>query len=168
MLVFGLDPSLPSVTDYEINKTRVIFHMFVAAATTLLENIISNPTHRRAQSDLKLIEPLLALLSALAKDGKNEEVATMYLNCGQIFDKTSQIVQNANGAEKEERRKIVGKQNEKESLEEFIRRIESVSAGYEDEDDTVMQGVQTVENEIVGSGFPYLGASGFEISRAVW
>jgi len=149
----------------------VILHVFVSATTLLLENILSNPTHRRAPSDLKLIEPLLGLLSALAKDGKNDEVVSMYQTCGEMFDKTSRVVQEARGS-REEQRTLVGRQGEKESLEEFIRRIESVSGGYDydgGEEEAAMQGVSSGQN-LQGQddmiwGFPHLGINDTRMAR---
>jgi hypothetical protein len=171
MLVSGQPSPTPLLPEHELIKTRVILHNFVSATTLLLENIISDPTHRRVYSDLKLIEPLLTLLSALAKDGKNEEVAAMYQSCGQMFEKTSKIVQDACAAGRGEPRKIMGKQDGKETLEEFIRRIESVSAGHDDDEmELIPQGFlagEGREDRNAAIGFPNLSVSDSRMSTQI-
>jgi hypothetical protein len=154
--------------------------MFVQATTTLLENILSEPTHRRAPSDLKLIEPLLILLGALAKDGKNEEVATMYQSCGEMFEKTREKVriathqsENGNGNGFDfggGERRLSGKGGEgegegNETLEEFLRRIESVSAGLDEEGMELVEQPVAHEESLI---FPYLGGNEFSMPRLGW
>jgi hypothetical protein len=89
-----------------------------------------------------------------------------------MFEETSQIVQDAEGAMRGEQRKIMGKENGKESLEEFIRRIEGVSAGYDDDEmELVPQGVRGEERQEYrdfGLGFPYLGAGDTRMSGQAW
>ena len=147
----------------------------------LLENILAAPTHRRAHADLKLIEPLLLLLSALANDAKNEEVVSMYRSCGQMFEKTREVVERAsatrdegalvragNGYNERSEEGHIAKQGEQESLEEFLRRIEGVSAGYDDNDE--MHGFQPEFQGDMGLGvsFPYLGAETLRMSTEPW
>jgi predicted CopG family antitoxin len=148
----------------------VILHVFVSATNLLLENILSNPTQRRAPSDLKLIEPLLGLLFALAKDGKNDEVVSMYQTCGEMFEKTSRVVQEARDSGEEQRKLVeMGKQGEKESLDEFIRRIESVSGGYDVDEEVVMQGMSPGQNglEYENMEFGFLEAD-TRMARLAW
>jgi len=142
--------------------------MFVQATTTLLENILSDPSHRHAPSDLKLIEPLLILLCGLAQDGKNEEVAAMYQSCGAMFEKTRERVRIATGDD--EQRRLSLKEGDEgqgnESLAEFLRRIDSVSAGL-DEDGMQIEEPFGIEEERVDFpvNFPYLGANNLSMSR---
>lgn len=141
--------------------------MFVQATTTLLENILSDPTQRRAPSDLKLIEPLLILLGSLTKDNKNEEVVAMYQNCGAMFEKTREMVRNAAG--NGEQRRLSEKGAGSESLAEFLRRIDSVSAGLDEDgmaivEPPVMEEEGRVELPDWGAGelsMGWRGAGGF-------
>ncbi|KAH7377570.1 fungal-specific transcription factor domain-containing protein [Cadophora sp. MPI-SDFR-AT-0126] len=140
----------------------VVLHIFVSATTTLLTNILSNPLHPLAQSDLQLIEPLLSLLGLLSMQGKNTEVESMYESCRTLWERTRRAVweargsgigygygnelENGNGS----RNGMLGNMNisampstltpaisagkgaeAKESLEDFIKRIESIAGGSE-------------------------------------
>jgi hypothetical protein len=149
-------------------SNRVILHTFVQATTILLENILSDPTHRRAPSDLKLVEPLLILLCSLAQDGKNEEVAAMYQSCGAMFEKTRERVRNATGNDEQRRSSLkeqgMGQGNE--SLAEFLRRIDSVSAGLDDEGVQIVEQPFMVEEKVdFPVGFPYSGANSLGVPR---
>ncbi|PMD41392.1 hypothetical protein L207DRAFT_457834 [Hyaloscypha variabilis F] len=150
----------------------VILHMFVQAATTLLENIISDPSHHRAPADLKLIEPLLILLCGLAKDGRNEEVAAMYQSCGAMFEKTREMVRNATTSEEQRNSSRKGGDigQGSESLAEFLRRIDTVSAGLDEEGMALVESPAVNELEMVDfpTDFPYLGANNLAISRLGW
>jgi hypothetical protein len=140
--------------------------MFVQATTTLLENIIADPSHRRAPGDLKLIEPLLILLCSLAEDGKNDEVATMYNSCSAMFEKTREMVRNATASE--EQRSSEGGIQGNESLAEFLRRIDSVSAGLDEEGMPILEPTQDLQMVDFPSEFPYLGENGLAVSRLGW
>ena len=146
--------------------------MFVQATTTLLENIMSDPSHRRAPGDLKLIEPLLVLLCSLTKDGKNDDVAAMYQSCGAMFEKTREMVRNATASE--ERRRSSGTGTEfgqgNESLAEFLRRIDSVSAGLDEEGMAIAEPLPMHDMQMVDfpTEFPHLGANDLAISRQGW
>jgi hypothetical protein len=154
--------------------------LFVQATTTLLENILSDPTHRRATSDLKLIEPLLTLLFALAKDGKSSEVSSMYEKIREMFESTRERVLLANspvsgdgefggGVEARERRGsgngLGGEGARNESLEEFLRRIESVSAGLDEEG---MELVEQPSPHEESPAFSYLGANDLNAPKLGW
>jgi hypothetical protein len=164
----------------ELTLHRVILHLFVQATTTLLENILSDPTHRRATSDLKLIEPLLVLLCALAQDGKSPEVSSMYEKIREMFERTRQRVLLANspvsgndelgGGLGITERSWIGKGMEgeggrNESLEAFLRRIECVSAGLDEE------GMELVEQPIPHEeslGFSYLQENNLSAPKLGW
>jgi hypothetical protein len=66
---------------------------------------------------------------------------------------------------------LVGRQGEKESLEEFIRRIESVSGGYDydgGEEEAAMQSVSGQnlqgQDDMIW-GFPHLGINDTRMAR---
>jgi hypothetical protein len=170
--------SLPPSQKLELTHHRVILHLFVQATTTLLGNILSDPTHRRATSDLKLIEPLLSLLSALAKDGKSSEVSSMYEKIREMFESTRERVLLANspvsgdgefdGGEGAREKRGSGKEGEggrNESLEEFLRRIESVSAGLDEEG---MELVEQPSPHEESPAFSYLGANDLSAPKLSW
>jgi hypothetical protein len=147
--------------------------MFVQAATTLLENILSDPSHHRAPSDLKLIEPLLMLLCGLAKDGKERgggsHVSKLW---GEMFEKTREMVRNATTSEEQRNSSRKGGDigQGSESLAEFLRRIDTVSAGLDEEGMSLEESPPVNELEMVDfpTDFPYLGANNLAISRLGW
>lgn len=110
-----------------------MLHIFVSATHILLENIIADPTHRRVRTDLKLIEPLLKLLGALANEGHHEDVNEMHQNCEQLYERTKKLVQTSSRVIAGSTTSSNGTGNERESVEDFLRRIESFTAGYDDE-----------------------------------
>jgi hypothetical protein len=76
----------------EISNTdsliRLLVDIFFQAVTVLLHNAIYNPFHRRARSDILLVEPFLGLLEALDDGGDNTELQKMRVEC-------SSLIQNA-------------------------------------------------------------------------
>ncbi|KAK0123667.1 hypothetical protein ONS95_008679 [Cadophora gregata] len=136
----------------------VVLHIFVSATTTLLAHILSNPLHPFAHSDLQLIEPLLSLLGLLSLQGKNAEVEGMYESCRTMWERARRTVWEARGsgiAYGNENGFGIGNGNGlgvpvnltpmnltptisagkcgevKESLEDFMKRIESIAGGGE-------------------------------------
>ncbi|KAH7305653.1 fungal-specific transcription factor domain-containing protein [Rhexocercosporidium sp. MPI-PUGE-AT-0058] len=118
----------------------VVLHIFVSATTTLLTHILSDPLHPLAQSDLQLIEPLLSLLGLLSMQGKNAKVEGMYESCRTMWESTRRTVWEARGRGMPVSTRPMtltptisaGKAvEEKESLEDFIRRIEGIAGGSE-------------------------------------
>ncbi|KAG4433349.1 hypothetical protein IFR05_011177 [Cadophora sp. M221] len=118
----------------------VVLHIFVSATTTLLTQILQNPLHPLAQSDLQLIEPLLSLLGLLSMQGKNAHVEGMYENCRTMWESARRTVWEARGQVLPANTMPMqltptidaGKyEAEKESLDDFIRRIEGIAAGSE-------------------------------------
>ncbi|KAL2075174.1 hypothetical protein VTL71DRAFT_116 [Oculimacula yallundae] len=120
----------------------VVLHIFVSATTTLLTYILSNPLHPLAQSDLQLIEPLLSLLGLLSMQGKNIEVEGMYESSRTMWERARRTVWEARGSGLPadpgpmnltpvpmlSQGKVV---EDKESLEDFIKRIENIAGGSE-------------------------------------
>jgi hypothetical protein len=96
----------------------------------LLSHIIANPSSPSSQTDLKLIEPLIILLSALANSGKNNEVDEMHRSCVELFEKASIAIEHATHS-----RDMHGttESRGRESVEDFLRRIESISSGYDED-----------------------------------
>ncbi|KAH6723774.1 fungal-specific transcription factor domain-containing protein [Leptodontidium sp. MPI-SDFR-AT-0119] len=118
----------------------VVLHIFVSATTTLLTQILSNPLHPLAQSDLQLIEPLLSLLGLLSMQGKNAQVEGMYESCRTMWERSRRTVWEARGQGLPANTMPMqltstisaGKYGEeKESLDDFIKRIEGIAAGSE-------------------------------------
>ncbi|EKD20339.1 uncharacterized protein L3040_004372 [Drepanopeziza brunnea f. sp. 'multigermtubi'] len=127
----------------------VLLHIFVSATTTLLANVRSDPLSYTAQSDLQLIEPLLSLLGLLSLQGKSPKVEGMYESCRTAWEQARRVVWDARGrgAVSNGRNHMITVpyipdhtmrqpqitsarvSEEKESLEEFIRRIESLAGG---------------------------------------
>ncbi|CZR65036.1 uncharacterized protein PAC_14936 [Phialocephala subalpina] len=113
----------------------IVLHIFVSATKTLLHHLIREPGDPLAESDLELIDPLLRLLGMLANGERSEEVSRMYAECVELFEKAkvsvedsaNRIAQWTDGAQG-----AGGPPTEKESVEDFIRRIESISAGIDD------------------------------------
>ncbi|KAF8847095.1 hypothetical protein BDZ45DRAFT_811821 [Acephala macrosclerotiorum] len=106
----------------------LVLHIFVSATKTLLNHLISKPWDPLARSDLELIDPLLRLLGMLANGERSEEVLGMYTECVGLFERAKASVEEAAN-------QIVPwtqKPAEKESVEDFIRRIERISAGADD------------------------------------
>jgi hypothetical protein len=94
----------------------------------------------------------------------------MYQTCGEMFEKTSRVVQEARDSGEEQRKLVeMGKQGEKESLDEFIRRIESVSGGYDVDEEVVMQGMSPGQNglEYENMEFGFLEAD-TRMARLAW
>jgi hypothetical protein len=128
--------------DTVIDSDRVVLHVFVSATTTLLNYLIANPRDPLAHSDLKLIEPLLELLGELSKtnDENSNTAGPMYRSCTELFERARATVESAEVEEIFAHSKSLGSINgggrrEKESVEEFIKRIESYVAGEEQIED---------------------------------
>ncbi|RDW59403.1 hypothetical protein BP6252_12490 [Coleophoma cylindrospora] len=110
----------------------VVLHIFVSATKTLLSNVCSEPSQTLAQSDVELIQPLLNLLGTLINGGQRDEVAKMYDTCQEMYEEAVQRLRTANSQYMQIDQGSVGKSSsqrqEKESVEDFIRRIESYVA----------------------------------------
>ncbi|KAE8444918.1 hypothetical protein EG329_014045 [Mollisiaceae sp. DMI_Dod_QoI] len=112
----------------------VVLHIFVSATKTLLIHLIQSPNDPLAMSDLQLIDPMLRLLGLLAKGERSREVMEMYTQCTDLFerarmaidDPVNSVVPWTGGVANS------GQSTERESLDDFIRRIEIISAGYDD------------------------------------
>jgi hypothetical protein len=117
-------------------NNRVVLHVFVSATTTLLNFIINDPRSPLARSDLKLVEPLLPLLGELSKmnDENHKEVTAMHHSCTELFERATTAVENTEVEEVFVDPRSLGDMDggvrrEKESVEDFIKRIESYAAG---------------------------------------
>jgi hypothetical protein len=129
---------LPSITNS--NKNRSVLHIFITAATTLLTHIISNPSNPLAQADLKLLEPLLTLLGILARGSKNEKVTEMYQSSMGLFEKATVAVQDCNAEDIWDQGNTGRESNQKETVEEFLRRMEMIKSGYGEDIDMTYPG----------------------------
>jgi hypothetical protein len=144
MLVFGRSSTRPSLApflyllDMAVDSDRVVLHVFVSATTTLLNHLITDPRDPLAHSDLKHIEPLLGLLGELSKtnDENQNTAGPMYRSCTELFERAQVAVESVDVEEifvdPESLGSIDGGgRREKESVEDFIKRIESYAAGEE-------------------------------------
>ena len=72
------------------NVIRAVLYIFVTAGTTLLRDIIHDPSATTALPDLQLIEPLITLLETLAQSPKglqSERLGGMYRPCKELFER---------------------------------------------------------------------------------
>jgi hypothetical protein len=106
----------------------------------LLTHIISNPSNPLAQADLKLLEPLLTLLGILARGSKNEKVAEMYQSTMGLFEKATMGVQDCNAEDIWDHGNTARESNRKETVEEFLRRMEMIKSGYGEDVDMTYPG----------------------------
>jgi hypothetical protein len=116
----------------------ILLHIFVSASTTLLSDIIYNPGHPLVNEDFRIVFPLLKLLKMLEKDGRNLDVARMVECLEALWRDAKRAVEDLSwnitsgtyydgvrgGSDISD-----SNRSEKESVEDFIRRIESISAG---------------------------------------
>lgn len=116
------------------NQIRAVLYIFVTAATTLLKTIVHDPANPIALSDLQLIEPFLTLLDVLAKSEKgrqSERIGGMHRSCMELFERANLAVESANLANINWDEYIMNSPSEgQESVEDFRRRVEAVSSGY--------------------------------------
>jgi hypothetical protein len=88
-----------------------------------------------ALADLKYTEPLLDLLAVLAKSGESNNIGETYTWCLELYERAKTAVNTfglGNLAGLNWDQPHPGTQStEKESLEEFLRRMESISSGYD-------------------------------------
>jgi len=116
----------------------ILLHTFVSASTTLLSEILHNPGHPLVKDDFRIVFPLLKLLKKLEKDGRNLDVARMVEFLEALWGNAKKAVERLScnmkgGIYFEDVREGFGISESsgsgKESLEDFIRRIELISAG---------------------------------------
>ena len=114
---------------------RLLVHFFVSAISTLIENILVSPSHPLAKSDLQLIQPLLVLLEFLAQKGNSDDVVRMQKYVEDAAKRAREAMERADHERSLESEKslypmrmVKRKSGEKESVEEFIQRIECISA----------------------------------------
>lgn len=98
-----------------------------------------------ALSDLKLIEPLLTLLGVLAKSSKgrkSERISGMHRSCMELFEKANVAFESTNLANRDWDQGIMNLPSQgQESMEDFLRRMENISSGYDVELDSISPGV---------------------------
>lgn len=98
-----------------------------------------------ALSDLKLIEPLLTLLGVLAKSskgGKSERISGMHRSCVELFERANMAVESTNLTNMDWDQCILsGPSQGRESIEDFLCRMENISSGYDVELDSISPGV---------------------------
>ena len=126
------------------NQARAVLYIFVTAATTLLKSIIHDPSNSMALSDLQLIEPLLTLLVVLAKSDKgrqSERIGGMHRSCMELFERANMAVESTNLANMDWDLDMTDSPSQgRESVEDFLRRMEALSSGDNLELDTIPLG----------------------------
>ena len=98
-----------------------------------------------ALSDLQLIEPLLTLLGVLArspKGSKSERISEMHRSCMELFERANMAVESINLASMDwDPGMTSGPLQGRESVEDFLRRMQDTSSGYDVELDSSSPGV---------------------------
>ena len=110
----------------------LLIHHFFAAVTALLHHVLMNPTYAEALSDLYLIRPFLKLLEILAGEKKSDEVARMYEFCIDLNRRAIGAVEEVSKTFTCNTVKLDNMRRNTESVEEFIQRVECISAGWSD------------------------------------
>ena len=114
------------------NNRRSGLHIFVSATTILLTHTLWNPSNPFASTDLKYIEPLLDLLAVLAKSGESNNIGETYTSCLGLFERARIAVDSFGlAAPNWDRAQTAVQSGERESVEDFLRRMESISSGYD-------------------------------------
>ena len=132
----------------KVTITRAVLYIFVKAATTLLRNIVCDPSNPMAQSDLKLIEPLLTLLGVLAKSFKGRKsgrISEMHRSCMELFKRANLAVESTNLANMDlmdwdQYITSEASQNQ-ESVNEIFRSMDNIDSGYDVELDSISPGI---------------------------
>lgn len=131
--------------EQNINNIRAVLYIFVTAATALLKNIVCDPSNPMALPDLKLIEPLLTLLGVLAKSSngrKSERISGMHRSCMELLEKANMAVESTNLANMDwDQCSMSGPSQGRENIDDFLRRMEHISSGYDVELDSISPGV---------------------------
>ena len=98
-----------------------------------------------ALSDLKLVEPLLTLLDVLAKSSKgrkSERINGMHRSCRELFERANTAVESAIFADMDwDQCTTSGPSQARESMDNFLRRMENISSGYDVELDSISPSV---------------------------
>lgn len=114
------------------NQIRAVLYILVTAATTLLKTVVHDPSNPIALSDLQLIEPFLTLLGVLAKSDKgrqSERIGGMHRSCMELFERANIAVESTNLANMNWDLDITNSPSQgRESVEDFLRRMEAVSS----------------------------------------
>ncbi len=103
----------------------------------MLSYTLSKPSNKSAIIDLQLSQPLLRLLVTLDRisEGQREEVANVYRSSVELFQKAKMAVESSNMAPfqsiQSQGHLQRAPEGQKESVEDFLRRMESLSAGYD-------------------------------------
>lgn len=139
MLVFGKPVANTLISRPEANSPRTSLHIFVTAATTLLVHTISNPSNSLVQGDLKLLEPFLNLLGFFARSSVNEKVGEMYQSSMNLFEQARIAIGHSDSDSKVHPPMGAGEPGGKESVEDFLERIEQIISGDGTGDNLISQ-----------------------------
>jgi hypothetical protein len=81
------------------------------------------------QADLKLLQPFLNLLGVVARSGVNDEVEEMYQSIMILFEQARMAVEHSNPGTKTHRHIGMGDPAARESVEDFLERMEHIRSG---------------------------------------
>ena len=107
----------------------------------MLIHAISNPSNPLVQADLKLLEPFLNLLGVLARSGVNEKVEEMYQSSMILFEQARIAVEHSGQGGKTHQHIGRGDPGARESVEDFLERMELIRSGDSTEISLISRGV---------------------------
>lgn len=111
---------------------RGVLHIFLSATTILLTHTLSHPSHPFALADLKLVDPLLALVSDFSQSDESNEFLDIHRSYKNLYDRATLGVNQFHISSHAGWQGPVasGQQAQgRESVEDFLKRIERISSG---------------------------------------
>jgi hypothetical protein len=93
------------------------------------------------QADLKLLEPFLNLLGVLARSGVNDKVEEMYQSSMILFEQARITVEHSSPGGKTHQHMGRGDPGARESIEDFLERMELIRSGHSTEISLISRGV---------------------------
>jgi hypothetical protein len=128
----------------------------VSASTTLLRHARSYPLNPLASADLKLVEPLITVVSSLWKSSNCDELGEIYRSFSELFEKAKKAVGAFNHASPGmnlDRGISKTQYGARESVEDFLRRMEYISSGYDVPADGLTEDGSVLESDFQPASF---------------
>ena len=94
------------------------------------------------QADLKLLEPFLNLLGVVARTAVNDKIEEMYQSSIDLFEQARMAVEHCDLGAKTHRHMESGDPGPRESVEDFLARMEHISSGDSTGVSVIYQDVQ--------------------------
>jgi hypothetical protein len=95
----------------------------------LLIHVISNPTNPLVRADLKLLEPFLNLLRLLARSGVDGKVEEKYQSSMSLFEQARTAIEHSGLGTKTHQHMGTEDPGTRESLKDFLQRMEKIRSG---------------------------------------